>query len=673
MRRTLVFILGSMAACTPADDAPATVDAPVVIPPATSCLNPLPTTATPMVLLSGVVTDGSFSGSGNNLDAATIQASANGLLTTATSEASGIYQLDAATNGKPVDFLTLSKAGYTTTRYFPRAPIAKATSMPKIPVFIAAAMRRSARRPVGRSSTSTSSWPIRAICRSPRSPSDSAMTDGDRVTGRRRLARAAIVVGTFVAITLVLVRERSGEVGLWDWDTYSRLQFIHRYRPDLYLDGHLLYHGVMRALMSVGLGDVMAVATTTAMGAAAFLCLMHWICRRAALGRGPTWLVMVAATVGSPGLVALFLMAEDNVLYLPVVLAIFYVVAQPPGDRRSAVWRGISLGGLLAAAMLINVSLLVMLFAFPAGLVSWFWLRDRLRVLSATIAMGAAIVFYHLAHLVPFAGAKNALHEFLPQAVHLQDFQQSSTPLVSLARFAEYRGGLRAMALAPSVHLMDLPPSVRWVLVGLMPKIVFVLAACLVGWLVRFRAAELRAVLRTRFELLALFGIGLVFPYFYEPALIERWDVFWVGALFALVPFFQVRPSRVAVGLLVAILSMQGVGSLVAIAHHYGLAFADPSLSRMRAIAHEVVERNDNPMVLDFSIDRLRMADLTYRVGPRLVFLVRDEGGALTCSRLYDLLEVPVDLAELQQALRGKHAYFDPALSPHARQVLATP
>jgi hypothetical protein len=487
----------------------------------------------------------------------------------------------------------------------------------------------------------------------------------------RKVRSALVMVAVFVGLTLVLVRERSGEVGLWDWDTYGRLQFIHHYEPHIWVDGHLMYHGVMRVLMALGLRDLTAIEVETAAGVAALLCMLWWICRRERLSTAHTWLVLAAATIGSPGLVELYLMIEDNVLYLPVVLGVYYLLYMRHAGRRDAVRRGIIVGALIAIAMLINVSLLVMLFALAAA--PLVWLRDRTRALGLVVAGATAVAAYYLSHVVLFPGAKIALHAFLPQALHLQDFAQSSTPIVSLARFEQYRGGLRAMGVAPSVHLMTLGPVLRVILLGVIPKLLVVLWGTLVVWLVRFRRAKLLTALRTRLDLLALIAIGLTFPYFYEPNLIERWDLFWVGCLFALVPLFKLAPSRFAVALVVSIIALQGVGTVVAVAHHYGLGWDTPGLAATRATAEVIKQRRGNLVVLPFELDRLLLADLKYRLRARTVYLVRDDGSTVSCVRLIDLVEHPVEIGELQTALAAPgnaDSYVDPALSPRSRAAL---
>ena len=147
MRSSLVLVI--LAACnsTGGDDA-VSKDAPTTTgdgrttdAPAgstnTSCANPLPTTTPGQANISGVVTDGSFTGQGQGLGAATLDAFHVGTATslgTVTSESTGIYTL-AATGGQAVDFLQLTKSGYLTTNYFPRAPLGKSTSLPRLPMF----------------------------------------------------------------------------------------------------------------------------------------------------------------------------------------------------------------------------------------------------------------------------------------------------------------------------------------------------------------------------------------------------------------------------------------------------------------------------------------------------------------------------------------------------------
>ncbi|MHB8878718.1 MAG: hypothetical protein ACYC8T_33885 [Myxococcaceae bacterium] len=486
---------------------------------------------------------------------------------------------------------------------------------------------------------------------------------------KRRWVPALFLAGGFCALASLLFLALRIDEGLWDWDTYGRLKFIHHYQPDLWLDGHVLYHRVMQGLMAVGVRPVASLWAMTAAGAAAFICLTGFICRREGLSGRATALVMLAATVGSPGLVSLFLLVEDNVAYLPIVLAVFYLLYREDRDPAAATRSGAALGVLFAAGMLINVSLLVLLFA---GLCApLLWRRQRLRAVRLLTALGVALVTYYLAHLLPFIGAKVALHEFLPQALRLQDFAGSDSALLSGARLGQYLGGLRAVALTPSVHLMRLPPWVLTALVSWAPKLLAALYLALVAERVLARGGELWAALKQRLDLAALFGVAVVFPYFYEPALIERWDIFWVGLLLGLVVLMKTRPSRLAQGLVLAIIALQAAGSAVAITHQYGGAFAEPGFVQMRTQLQDVVAHDSDPVVLPYDVDRLLLADLVTRSGARTVYLVRASGNELICFRLFDLMERPAPLAELQQRLRsGNSVFVDPALSRHSLRLL---
>ncbi len=473
------------------------------------------------------------------------------------------------------------------------------------------------------------------------------------------LRRVGVAIGALVGLVVALVAIRKPEVGLLDWDTYGRLGFIHAYHVDQYVDGHLLYHGVMRVFMALGFTGLGAVVVETALGMAVFIGLLAWLCVREKLAPRASAMVLAAATIGSPGLVALFLMSEDNVLYFPVVLGVFALLYRVPTHP---IRHGIALGVLLAVAMLINISLLVMLFALPPAIV-WSAIRpaDRGRAAGLGAAMATALATYYLAHVVPFTGAKIALHEFLPQALGLHDFHLSSTPVISLARFAEYRGGLRAMALTPNLHLMAPPDALRTVLVSVIPPILCGSVLAIAIWVARARRAELVTGLRARIALVALFGIALGFPYFYEPSLIERWDVFWIGALFALVPLFAARPPRIVVGIVIAMIALQGVGTVVTIVHHYGLAWPDPDLLRGRAATRAIITRRSDVVVLPYAMPRLVLADLAYRIGRHpTIYLVRDDGA---CFELVYQTEQPIERAELQRRIAASpHPYLDPGV-----------
>jgi hypothetical protein len=483
----------------------------------------------------------------------------------------------------------------------------------------------------------------------------------------RRARRALAWFAAFVVLTVLLVVARHGEVGLWDWDTYGRLGFIRGYRPDLYLDGHLLYHGAMRALMAVGASPRAAVAWLTAGGAAAFVLGVVGVARGAGLAPRETALVVAAATLGSPGLVALFLIAEDNVLYLPLVLGVFALLARPSGDPAAERRRGVWLGLLLAAAMLVNVSLLVLVF--PLAVAPWLLRRDRARAGGLVLAAFTALAAYHVAHVFPFTRALNALHVFLPQALRLQDFAQSTTPLGSVARLEQYVGGLRAVALTPSIHWMRPPPAFEQALRTGLPALLGGLGLALVIQLVAAHGRALFAALRARPEFAAALLVSLVFPYLYEPALIERWDIVWIGGLVGLVHVLRARPSRAIVATIVAMLSIGALGTGVTVAHHYGRVWADPAFVEARASAARASRGARGAVVVAAGLTPILLADLATRVAPRTVYVVHDAAGGPRCTRLVLLDEVPVPLMEVRDAV-ARGASLDPRLSAPLRRAI---
>ncbi|HEY3450326.1 MAG TPA: hypothetical protein VGK67_28485 [Myxococcales bacterium] len=502
----------------------------------------------------------------------------------------------------------------------------------------------------------------------PAAPAPAAgSTPGSPPRRRLRWIVPVVLVPSLCALAALLVWVRSADEGLWDWDTYGRLLFLYHYQPELWLDGHVLYHYLVRAFMQVGIAPITGIFWITAGSAAALVGVAFWICRREGLSKAATALVLLAATLGSPGLVSLFLLTEDNLLYAPMLLAFYYLQALEPSDERR---RSVVSGLLLAAGILTNVSLLVLLFAAAAA--PFLWKTQRRRALGVLLGAGTAVVAYHLAHLFPFTGAKNAMHEFLPQALRLRDFRLSDAPLFSLARVDQYLGGLRAMALTPSVHLMALPPLWRVALLSWLPKLLAALYLALAALLLsRAGLAATVSTLKRRLDLVALFGITAVFPYLYEPALIERWDLFWLALLLGLVLLLKARPPRPVVGLLVAAVAIQTAGGGLAIAHHFGKVFAEPGFTQMRAFARDVRQRGSDPLVLPFSVDRLLLADLTFRAPGRAIYLVRDAGDKLECFRLFDLMEQPAPLSELQARVRASRDVFvHPSLSRHSVELL---
>lgn len=113
-------------------------------PPAgdTSCGAAIPTSAPAVVTLSGTISDDdpTYGTNAAGLQGAQVDAfrNGNGASTgTNTTGAGGVYMIDIET-GLPTDYLTMSEAGYTPARYYPKAPAASTKTFGKVPLLTTA-------------------------------------------------------------------------------------------------------------------------------------------------------------------------------------------------------------------------------------------------------------------------------------------------------------------------------------------------------------------------------------------------------------------------------------------------------------------------------------------------------------------------------------------------------
>lgn len=478
----------------------------------------------------------------------------------------------------------------------------------------------------------------------------------------------AIWIGAFVALSALLAGVLVSDRGLWDWDTYQRIQFLPAYRDDLTADTHVLYHHVVRALMTLGLSPSAGIVVVTATSAAAFLLLVAHAAIRAGLSRRAQVLVLIGASLASPGLVSLFAMREDNLPYLPLLFGLYALLYREDRDRASAVRAGIVGGVLVALGMLLNISLLVIPIGLAPVCLLWRWMP--LRALRAAVLVGVTFAAYYLIHLTVFHGARIALHEFLPQALALRD-PTTHIPLFSTTRLEQYLGGLRATALHPSVHLMRMSDSVHTALVVVLPKLLaglYVLVA--VDTLRHHRRAVWTAV-RRRLDLVAVTGVALGFPYLYEPFLIERWDIMWVGLVLLLVVCWAREPARLSRASIIAIVVIQSLGTAVTIAHRDADAFVDPEQVRLRDATAHLREERRHPLIFAADIDRAYLAEIATRTQGQSLYLIGDAGGELRAYRVVFLDEQPAPLDEVRAALASAHLpYLDAKLTPRMRAAL---
>lgn len=479
----------------------------------------------------------------------------------------------------------------------------------------------------------------------------------------RRLPPGAASVLLFAVLAALSVLALGDREGLLDWDTYGRLNFMSGYRPDLYRDTHILYHHLLRWLHALGFSFYEGVQLLTAFSYAAFVVLLWQLCRREGLAPRRHAYVMLFATIGSPGLVALLLSMEDNVTYFPILLALFYLLPRDAETSRDNVRLGVYAGLLVALGMLLNVTVLIFLLA-AAALPVLAVLGLQRATARFSVMIGVALAAYYLAHLTVFRGCRIALHDFLPQALALKDFAQSRAPLLSGARAGQYVGGLRAIAWAPTVHFMQLPRAWAGPLLTYLPWALALFYVPLGYLFVRTRPRDEGAHERF-FIALVVYGLALTFPYFYEPALIERWDIFWIGAIALLLAFFRRPMVPVARALLLLVLLLQVGGTLLVVTNHYGLTFVSPMLRETRKLAVELRQKRVRVLVLPRRAPPIRVAYLHHHVPGALIHLVGRQKGRLRVYLVMGLREVVIPQRVLEDRLRrGESRYLDPALEP---------
>ncbi|PIE17293.1 MAG: hypothetical protein CSA65_09310 [Proteobacteria bacterium] len=470
-------------------------------------------------------------------------------------------------------------------------------------------------------------------------------------------------LGVFAALTLLAFWLCGAREGLLDWDSYARFFFLSEYRPDLYHDTHQLYHRLLLLMRGMGLPLLVAERLLTASSYAAFLTLLWRIGRREGLSLRGLAFVLVLASLGSPGLLALLLSFEDNVAYFPFLVLFYYNLMRSASTRHDNLRYGVFAGLALALGLLINVTLLIFLFA-GASLPLLLALRLRAQASRLALTLATALLVYYVVYLTILHGSRVALHEVLPQALQLRDFQQSDTPLLSFARLEQYLGGMRAIALAPTVHFMQLPRWLRSPLLTFLPLALFALYLAAALLIARHREPRSREVERPLL-VPALFALALAFPFFYEPALIERWDIVYVGVVLLIVRSLGRPQLPLLRSVLALMLLVQCAGGVLVLTNHYGLTYVDPALENTRKLAARARREGLRLLVLPNTTRRPYLAFLRHHTPGVLIYLAWREGGQLRVRMLVGLREVEMPASALRsRVLRGTRAFFDPRLDP---------
>ncbi|MCA9625338.1 MAG: hypothetical protein KC731_40225 [Myxococcales bacterium] len=471
------------------------------------------------------------------------------------------------------------------------------------------------------------------------------------------LATAAIV-----ALSLLVWHGTRVSVGVLDWDTYERLLFLPHY--DLRAgtgDGHVLLHRTATALMALGLDVRAALLLLNALGFGALLAAATHVGRARGLTGLRLGLAVGVLAIASPGITAMVTMVEDNVLYHAPLLLALHALTAPGDSRRQDVRRGLVAGSMLALAMLTNITALVFLFLLPlaAILAALHRSGDAIRL---TTAGAATLAVYYLFHATVLAGAPVAMHTFLPQALALRDFGPTAAPLLSLERLEQVLVGFRAMALRPTLHAMAAPAWLTATLSLVAPVVLLASYLVLARGALPARDADARAHLLPA----AVAAVALAFPFFYEPVLIERWDMFWLVLWLGLVARLLRPLPRLPAGALAAALALQTSASVLVIAHQVGRVFETPNQAQTRQTLTAALAERAEAVVLPHDIDRQDLAHLYFHLQDRAVFLVGAGRGGATCHQeMIPLREVPRACAEVADALAvAERTLVDPRVTP---------
>ena len=433
----------------------------------------------------------------------------------------------------------------------------------------------------------------------------------------RSFVGAALVVSASLvslAVFLLLTPEST-----LDWDTYGRLGFISVYDPSVGGDTHVLYHRIAWLLYKSGLSAVDAVFSLTAGSWFLFLLVVDGVARARGLTARQRLFAFVCAVGASPGMLAMVWMAEDNVAYVALCLGFFHLMMRPRVAVSKETRVGCMAGVLWGLALLVNITVLIYFALVPVGLLA-LGLGRRSEATRIACAVGVALIVYFGFHLIFGNGASVAMQEYVVKAVRLEDFGEDTAPTFSFMRLEQFVLGCRAMFLTPTVYRMDLPGGLLRVVNVYLPLILLALYGVVGAWFVariRSQSANVWPVLPG-----ALVGLSLAFPYFYEPLLIERWDLFWLCYFIVMLSVIRAEPRYgIEVLLAVAILIQVGCSVLVTL-HHLGGVFITDHEAESAEIAREITEQPYRAVVLPEDIEATQMAHLRHHAAKTAVFLV---------------------------------------------------
>jgi hypothetical protein len=451
------------------------------------------------------------------------------------------------------------------------------------------------------------------------------------------LSRTIITVCGIALVTGLMTATLLSDTALLDWDTYQRIQFITRYDATG-VDTHVLYHALLLGLIDMGVSPVTGVFAITSGSVGLLAATAWWVAAARGLRGRARGLVLGVFLLASPGFVALTLMAEDNLSYLPPLLCFLHLITAAPVTSSRERLRGLMAGAALAIAMLLNVTALIFLVIGPLAILALI-LKRRAEAQRLVLACLSFAVIYYGFYALSGWSAEPALHTYIWQAASLQDFGKNPIPTWSWMRVEHFAYGARAMFLAPTAYRMDLP---TWLSDGLLfyaPIMMIGLQGVLVWWTVKQQPEDTQEQGSWPVITLAVFGVTLAFPYLYESLLIERWDMFWLCHFLWFISFVRTRPRMGVEVLACALITLQIIGTGVVLQHHFGDQFAKEGELELRTTIEQIRVKDRALALFPANMNRQYVAHIGHHMPNGSIYLVDDKGHAdVVCHRVSRIL-----------------------------------
>ena len=451
-----------------------------------------------------------------------------------------------------------------------------------------------------------------------------------------RFARRLAVLSGLGILVALIVRVCLSDGALLDWDTYQRIQFITQYDASG-VDTHVLYHALLLGLIKCGLSPVNGVFFLTSVSVGLLAATAWWVAESRGLKGRSRAMVVGFLLLASPGFVALTLMAEDNVSYLPPLLCFLHLISSNPIDVNLERVRGLLAGSALAISMLLNVTALVFLIIVPLALLAYIMKRQSETNRLVATCLSFAVLYYGFYALAGW-GDGPALHKYIWQAMGLQDFGDNPTPTFSWIRIEHFAYGARAMFLAPTAYRMDLTSWFSDALLIYAPLLLLSLQGALTSWTHQHTMypKENRC---WRIIPMAIVGVSLAFPYLYESLLIERWDMFWLCHFLWLISLIRSRPRMGMEVLTCTFITLQLIGTAVVLRHHFGDKFAQPSELELRTTIEQIKNKDRTLALFPVHMDRQHIAHIAHHMPHGSIYLLDDTGvDSVKCHRVSRIL-----------------------------------